>query len=166
MKLRNKISGKIHIVFVLCVFMLFAAVSFLLILIGIKQYSYTRHTANQSYLRRTVSSYVQEKIRQNDSRGCIDVVSLDGCDALAFTTTEGSSEYTTLIYCYDGSLRELIITDTSVYALSSGQKIVALQDFQPTVTMDGFIRIAVTDINGETYELLFSPISSEGGALY
>ena len=165
-KLRNTISGKIHIVFVLCVFALFVAVSFLLILIGIKQYSYTRDTANQSYVKRTVSSYLQEKIRQNDSRGCIDVLSLEGCDALAFTTIDGDTEYTTLIYCHDGSLRELVVTDTSVYSLASGQKILPISDFKPTITTDGLICIEVTDNDNEIYELLFSPVSMERRALY
>lgn len=166
MALRNETSGKIHIAFVLCVFALFVAVSFLLILIGIKQYSHTKDAASASYVKRTVSSYVQEKIRQHDSRGCMDVLSVDGCDALALTTKNGELEYTTLIYCYEGSLRELVITDTSVYSLSSGQKIVNLKEFSPVITEDGMIRITVTETNGNTYELLFSPTTMEGGTLY
>ncbi len=161
LQLRGLSSGKIHIVFILGLFTMFVATSFLLILIGIKQYNYTQEAAGDNYVQRTISSYVQEKIRQHDSVGCIYVTELDGCTALALVSKGENVEFTTYIYCYEGTLRELVVTDSSIYSLSSGQKIMALQGFLPEQISPECICITITT-QEESYQLYFSPECREG----
>ena len=45
----------------------FALTAFILVLIGVKQYKYTANAMNYNYEVRTVTSYLREKVRQNDS---------------------------------------------------------------------------------------------------
>lgn len=60
-----------------------------------------------SYDRRTAAQYLTTRVRQGDAAGQIDVRDFDGCDALVLTETYDGIPYETLVYCYDGALREL-----------------------------------------------------------
>ncbi len=53
--------------FVMLLFFLFALTAFILVLIGVKQYKSTANAMNYNYEVRTVTSYLREKVRQNDS---------------------------------------------------------------------------------------------------
>ena len=95
-------SHKIETVFILALFTMFAATAFLVVLIGAKQYQVTADYMNDNYEVRTASSYLQEKIRSNDTSDAITITELDGTPALAFTSIENDTEYTTYIYYFDG----------------------------------------------------------------
>ena len=62
----NSNTPKIDTVFVMVLFTLFSLTSFVLILIGVKQYKVTADTMSSNYELRTVTSYLSEKVRQND----------------------------------------------------------------------------------------------------
>lgn len=149
-------SKKIDTVFIFALITLFAATSFLLVLIGAKQYRNVTNIMNENYEDRTISSYLTEKIRQNDTRDAITVSSLEGIPALSLKATENGRSYTTYIYYYDGSLRELVATEGSVFTLSSGQEIIQMQGFTPQLVNASLLRAEVTDTNGDTQILYFS----------
>ncbi|MBQ1193873.1 MAG: DUF4860 domain-containing protein [Lachnospiraceae bacterium] len=148
--------SKTDTIFVLVVITLFAATSLSLALIGTKQYHHITNTMSENYNLRTVSSYLTEKIHQYDSKDAITIVDLDGTPALSLFATEGDISYATYIYCYNGALRELVVTKDSVYSLSGGQEIIKLQDFQPTLINSSLIHAIVTDIDGNQQHLYFS----------
>ena len=149
-------TKKFDSIFVLLLITLFAATSFLLILIGAKQYRFVTDTMNKNYETRTTSSYLTEKIRQSDSFGAITVTTLEGVPALSITTIENDVSYITYIYYYEGALRELIVTEHSVFALSSGQKIMELQEFIPTFISNSLLCIQVTNTSSYTETLYFT----------
>ena len=155
-------SKKIDTVFVLALITLFAATAFLLVLIGAKQYRHVTDTMNENYEDRTVSSYLTEKIRQNDTQDAISIVSLDGTTALSLKATEEGFQYITYIYYFEGALRELVVTGNSVFTLASGQEIIELQDFSPELVNDSLLRITVTDTRGNSQEL-YLPIHCSVG---
>ncbi len=153
-------SKKIDTVFVLALITLFAATAFMLVLIGAKQYRYVTNTMNENYEARTIASYLTEKIRQNDTAGHISVVNLEGTTALALRAQEDDFVYTTYIYYYEGSLRELVTTENSVFTLSSGQSIMEVQGFTPTLLRGKLLHITATDTLGKEIEL-YLPLHSD-----
>lgn len=167
LRLRNNSSGKIDTVFVLGLFTMFAATAFLLVLLGIKQYNHTREVSAENYEMRTLCSYLQEKIRQNDSANSIDITILQDSDgeehaALTFFTTENDITFITYIYYYDGILRELVVTDNSVYSLSSGQSIMDISDFTPEFISNDLLYVTITGSDGRESELYFTINASDG----
>ena len=79
-------------------------------------------TAN--YETRTVSSYLEEKMNQNDMAGSVAVTSIGAFPAIALSETVNDTIYTTYIYCYDGYLREITVSDGTTVVPGDGQKII------------------------------------------
>lgn len=142
-------SRKINTIFIFMLFTLFAAVSFSLTLIGVKQYHYVTEQMSENYTDRTTTSYLAEKIRQNDVSGAITVSDLMGVPALSITAQENDSTYTTYIYYYENALRELVVTNHSSFSLSSGQAIIPLCRFEPVFIGNDLIQVKITDTDGQ-----------------
>lgn len=143
---------KIDTVFIAALFVLFTMTSCLLVLIGARQYRATAHAMNENYEVRTASSYLTEKIRQNDTDAGIAIVDFAGGNALALTSSADSS-YTTYIYYYDGYLRELFVGDNAIYTPDSGQKIIACDRFEPQLVHSGLILANLTDTTGTLHKI-------------
>lgn len=155
-------SHKLDTVFVIGIFTMFAATSLLLSILGARQYQLTAGTMNQNYQVRTVASYLTEKIHQNDTASGVSVTSLDGTKALALQSDVNGTTYTTYIYYSDGWLRELYISDVSVYSLEAGQPIMEIEDFHIEQTDDGLLSLSFTDSDGHTYPIYVSLRSDRG----
>ena len=155
-------SRKIDTVFVLALVTLFAITSFVLVLIGAKQYRFVTDTMNENYEDRTASSYLTEKIRQFDNADSVYVTKLDTTSALALRAAEDGILYTTYIYYYEGSLRELVITENSVYDLSLGQEILPMQSFSPSLVTNTLLCIELADSTG-TPQTLYLAIHCGAG---
>ena len=150
-----KRSNKIDTIFILALITLFATTAIVLVLIGAKQYRLITDTMNQNHKKRTISSYLAEKIRQNDAINHVFISNLESVPALCILTEENEISYTTYIYYYNGALRELVVTKDSVFSLSSGQEIIELNDFTPELVDQKLIRTEITYTNGETQILYF-----------
>jgi hypothetical protein len=155
-------SHRIETAFILALFTMFAATAFLLVLIGAKQYQSTADSMNSNYEVRTAASYLEEKVRQNDSMGSVYATDLLGVQALAIQSLEDGVVYTTYIYYYGNSLRELFVTDSSVFSLDSGQEIIELSGFAVETLRPGFIRATYTGTDGIPYAVYLS-VHSEAG---
>lgn len=139
-------------VFVAALFVLFAMTAILLVLIGARQYRATAKAMNTNYEVRTASSYLTEKVRQNDSASGISIVDFAGGNALALTDATDNN-YTTYIYYYDGSIRELFVGENAVYTPDSGQAIIACKAFDLELVRSGLILASVTDTNGNLHKI-------------
>ena len=159
LRLDNRRSTKIDSVFVIALFTMFAVTAFLLILIGAKQYQHTADTMDANYESRTISSYLTEKIRQNDSQGMISVTEFEGTPALTLYTTENDVNYITYIYYYDSALREIVVNESSVFSLSSGQEIIKTGNFEAELVQNNLLKITITT-TAEKTQTLFLPIHS------
>lgn len=159
LRLDNRRSTKIDSVFVIALFTMFAVTAFLLILIGAKQYQHTADTMDANYESRTISSYLTEKIRQNDSQGKVRITEIEGVHALALETIENDVTYITYIYYYDNALREIVVNAQSVFSLGSGQEIIKTGGFTAELVKDNLIKITVTTTEGQK-ETLFLPLHS------
>ena len=150
---------RIDFVFVLALITLFAATSLSLVFIGAKQYRNVTNQINENYEERTTSSYLSEKLHQNDKQDAITIVNFDGITALCIKETTDDSSYVTYIYCYDGYLRELVVTESSVFSLESGEKLLAMKNFTPVLYNDSLIRIDATLSDG-TVQVFYYTIRS------
>ncbi len=156
LRLDNRRSTKIDSVFVIALFTMFAVTAFLLILIGAKQYQHTADTMDANYESRTISSYLTEKIRQSDSQGQISIVELENLSALALETVENDVTYITYIYYYDNALREIVVNDSSVFSLGTGQEIIKTGGFETELLDDDLLKITITTTNEEKQTLFLS----------
>lgn len=156
LQLDNRRSNKIDSVFVIALFTVFAITAFLLILIGAKQYQHTADMMDTNYESRTISSYLTEKIRQNDATESIFVTELDGVSALALVSYENDVTYVTYIYYYDEALREIMVTDNSVFSLATGQEIIKTNGFYAELIESDLLKITITTTEGTTKDLYLS----------
>lgn len=162
LRLNNKRSLKMDSVFVIALFTMFAITAFLLILIGAKQYQHTADAMDANYESRTISSYLTEKIRQNDNSGKVYISKLDGLDALAIETTQNDITYVTYIYYYKDALREIVVNESSVFSLETGQEIIKTGGFAAEMVDDDLIKITITT-NENNSQTLYLPIHSNAG---
>lgn len=162
LRLDNRRSNKIDGVFVIALFTMFAVTAFLLILIGARQYQRTADTMDANYESRTISSYLTEKIRQNDSLGNVVIAELEGIHALAIETVENDVTYITYIYYYKDALREIVVNENSVFSLDSGQEIIKTGGFTAEMVNDGLLKITITTTENQK-QLLYLPLHSNGG---
>lgn len=161
-KLHNT-SHRIDLIFVLALFTIFAATAFLAVLIGARQYQTTADSMNYNYEVRTASSYLEEKIRQNDTQDAISIVTLqDDVTAVALGTTENEVQCYTYIYCYDGWLRELYVTENASYALSAGQPLVELHGLSAEFAGKQLLKITFTGTDDVAYPVYLSLHASFG----
>lgn len=162
LRLNNKRAIKMDSVFVIALFTMFAITAFLLILIGAKQYQHTADAMDANYESRTISSYLTEKLRQNDNSGNVYISQLEGVDALAIETTQNDITYVTYIYYYNDALREIVVNESSVFSLETGQEIIKTGGFHAKMVRDDLIQITITT-NANGTQTLYLPIHSNSG---
>jgi hypothetical protein len=156
----HQTSHKIDTIFVLALFTIFAATTFIVVLIGARQYQVTADNMDYNYQVRTVSSYLEEKVRQNDTLGQIAIGSISGTEALVLSSTEGENTYHTYIYCYDGYLRELLIMEGASVGPESGQKIMELSDFSVSNVSANLLKVTFTNEEGTAFPVYLSTHTS------
>ena len=81
LELKKTPEHTIDRVFLLALLALFAATAFLVVSIGAKQYHSIADSMTANYETRTVSSYLEEKMNQNDMAGSVAVTSIDAFPA-------------------------------------------------------------------------------------
>lgn len=106
---------------------LFAVLAMGLALLSSGVYRSAAAAADENFTRRTALSYLVNQVRRADEAGCVSVGSFGGSDALFLTEHLGESDYVTVLYCYDGSLRELYTESTVVLTPADGMAILDLQ---------------------------------------
>ena len=162
LRLDNRRSTKIDSVFVIALFTMFAVTAFLLILIGAKQYQHTANTMDSNYESRTISSYLTEKIRQSDRQGQVSIEQIENTQALTIKTSEDDITYVTYIYYYDNALREIVVNDTSVFSLATGQEIIQTGGFEAEQISSNLLKITITTNEGKQQNLFLSLHSNDG----
>ena len=156
MQLRKSSGHTIDMVFILGLLAVFGITSFFVILVGAKQYQATANRMSDNYETRTISSYLEEKLNQNDICGSGTVVQLESSDALALTQTINEQSYTTYIYAYDGYLWEITVTSDTPVVPGSGQKILETKELEIEALSSNLYQFTVTSTFGEEYSLYVS----------
>jgi len=123
-RLNQSDSRSIDTFFILALLTLFSITSFFVIIIGARQYHAIADHMTENYETRTAASYLVEKFRQHDSADAVSITDLEGVSAISFTQVVNEKSYHTLIYAYDGYLREITISEDSNISPDAGQKII------------------------------------------
>ena len=156
MQLRKSSGHTIDMVFILGILAVFGITSFFVILVGAKQYQATANRMSDNYETRTISSYLEEKLNQNDICGSGTVVQLESSDALALTQTINEQSYTTYIYAYDGYLWEITVTSDTPVVPGSGQKILETKELEIEALSSNLYQFTITSTIGDEYSLYVS----------
>lgn len=156
----NTSSHKFDTVIVMLLFALFAVTSIVLVIIGIKQYNVTADSMSDNYQIRTATSFLQEKCRQNDDNNSFFISEVDGNKALAIEDESEDKTYTTYIYFYEGNLRELLVTEDSVYSADAGQSIIQLKSFKIKKVDDNLFKAKLVDENNTSSTVYLTTKSS------
>ena len=149
-------------VFALCG--LFAILAMGLTLLASSVYRNTVFDADRNFTHRTALSYLVNQVRRGDSAQGVSVEQFGGGDALRLTEhLDDGSAYVTLLYCFDGQLRELYMEEGGGLMPEDGLAILPLETLALEAE-DGLLRISVTDESGETFSTDVSPRTGVGEA--
>ena len=157
---RNR-SHVIDRIFPLAVLFVFAASSLVVLILSVHIYTGQTEQAEAHYRTDTPLSYIEEKIRQNDSDGGISAGTFQGQECLVLKGGSGDIRYTTYIYSYKGKLKELSLRDATDASLSDGKDILAVADFSVSEIRPGLFRFTSTDTDGTTASVTISERSRQ-----
>lgn len=93
-------------------------------------------------------TYLSTKIHSHDSRGAVSAGRFGDVDAV-YLAEEGGA-YETVLYVYDGQLRELLRERGAALMPGDGESITAAQGLTVTEPMKGLLRLRFTDAAGVT----------------
>ena len=152
----------IDLIFPIGLFFVFAASSFALVILAANIYSSTVHKSQSSFGTRTVLSYITEKIRQSDQNDAVSLGTFDGQKALVLKQTyDNDITYTTYIYEYRGTLRELFIQDGVKASAGNGREITQVQDFSIEELDRRLFQFTCTSMEGDTLSIVVSAKSEK-----
>ena len=148
------VSHKVDTVFTLILFGVFAVSVLLVLLAGAGVYQDIAARMERQYEERTCLSYLDAKVRHYDAAGQVVVEMLDECQALALYEEIEGVRYKTLIYCYDGYVRELFFEDGLAFQAEDGQRVLLAQDLSFRWAQTNLLQIVCTTAGGEEAELM------------
>lgn len=111
----------IDIIFALLLFAVFAMTVLMVLLSGARIYKDAVDDMTNRYERRTGIAYITTKLRRYGAAGGVRVGTFGGGDALFLSeTAENGKEYETVIYMFDGEVREQFAEKGSSFPEQSG----------------------------------------------
>ena len=109
---------------VLFLFAAFTVCILLVLLLGADAYRRVTSRDQAAYDRRTAVQYLSTKVRQTKNGGAVSLLpDAAAGDVLVLAEEAGGEAYVTLIYCYDGWLRELFTAEDAAVALEDGERL-------------------------------------------
>ena len=142
---RGKHVAGAFVFMLLGVFALFAA---FMVLMSAQFYRGIVDDAEAHGNSRVLTNYIINTVRGNDSADSVFVDNVNGTDVLVFVWSAEDSGYQTMVYCYEGSLREYFCARNEVPELSYGEIICPAQSFD--VSLEGnLLSIEAADADGE-----------------
>lgn len=143
-----KHSHTISQAFVFLLLGVFAVMSTLMVLFSAQLYRGAVAQTEQNSTARVLTSYVMNVVRGNDAAGSVHVDERGGVDVLAFDWKQDGAHYETLVYHYDGYLRELFADANQAFDPEFGDEICPAQGFRPEIR-DGMLVVSLTDEHGQ-----------------
>lgn len=158
-----QIRAKRHMIdflFTLALFCVFAATALSVSLVGAKVYKNTVNNMDINFERRTSLSYVSTKIRQFNSVGRIKTADFNGTASLVLTQDIEGITFNTMIYFYDGALRELSVREGIETSPQNGVEIIKISNFEFEEVLPSLYKLTSTDAEGNIAEMLISTVES------
>ena len=155
---KNNLAG----VFVLLVFAVFMVSVLLILLSGADTVQKLTNRDQQTYSQRTAVQYLATRVRQADRCGTVRADEAEGTSVLILTEEIEGAEYCTMVYCYDGYLREMLCPAGISLPLEFGEKILPAESF--SVTLEDSLLCAELQLTEEEHKTVFLDLRSEGGS--
>ena len=114
-----------------------------------------------SFDRRTAAQYVATRVRQGDSSGMVSVRTYEDSTALVLAEDIDGAMYETIVYCYDGYLRELFVPQDLEMDLEFGEKILPMNEFV-VYDCEGYLQIELELTDGYRETVLLQLRSDRG----
>ena len=132
-------------VVIVCLAGLFALLAMGVTLMGTGVYRAVVDDASTNSVQRTALSYVVNQIRRADAGGVAVGTFGDGDALRLIETGVDGSVYVTLIYCFEGALRELYMEEGTGLAPEDGMELLDLSSLTLSVTETGGLNISAGD---------------------
>ncbi len=149
MKTNTSKSHRIDTLFPITLFLVLTLFALMVIVLAAKIYENTTENSHRNHQSRIALSYISEKIHQADEECIISINQFDTQDALTFKQTYDGSNYSTYIYYYSGSLRELFVKEGVDISLSDGKVILELQEFSMVEADENLLYFSCTDMENQ-----------------
>ena len=133
---------RIDTVFVLIIFCIFAVSVLMVLMLGASIYQNMTEISREEQDERTVLSYIRTKVRNNDDNGRIFIGEFGGLPALIYEEQFDGRVFQTVIYHYNGWIRELFSEADLGFGPSDGIEIMQLDGIEFEELEDGLIRIS------------------------
>ena len=150
------------LLFILSLFCVFAASSVLVITFGANVYQSTVSRMEDNYTTRFSLSYIANQVRQHDQSQCVTLMPWDAAEQALVLYDGPESSYATVIYYYDGALRELYCDLDSGLGAADGLPIVELAALDMTLDR-GALQVEATAPDGKASALTLALRSAEMG---
>lgn len=105
--MKTAYSRKVDSVFVLIVFGVFVTSVLIVLSLSGNMYQTTVAITEEAYGEHTCFAYIRTKVKSSDTAGSIFAGEFDGLSALYIEEDYEGTAYQTVIYSYDGYMREL-----------------------------------------------------------
>lgn len=161
MRFQTRNRHVIDFVFPIALFFVFAASSLVVLILAADIYGSTTNELQSNDENRTALSYISEKIRQNDSEGGLDITTIDGIVCLSMSADYNEVPYTTYIYEYEGTLKELFIRDDAAVSLKNGKDIMEIHSLSMVQLDEQLYEFNAVDSQGISDFLIVSERSSQ-----
>ena len=152
-----KLNRKTNTIFVMLVFLIFTISVLLVLMFSASVYRNVSDSVRENYNERTALSYIWTKVRRFDDAGSIFVGEFNGQSALFINETLGGNQFQTVLYTYDGWLRELFGSAGMSFRLADGLPLLELDHLEFVQLESGIISVTSGDMN-----LLISQRSQTG----
>ncbi len=161
--MENSNKSRINDIFPILLFLVFTLSALGIVMVSVQIYQKILKQSEDSYDMEIAVAYVTEKFRSHDSLGSIDATEFSGTDALILTDQVIDQTFVTLIYSYDGYLRELYVEKELLPECNgeSGTKILEMDGFEVKKPSDSLFHLKFTDRSGKTMDTCLSTRSKE-----
>ena len=136
--------------FALILYGMFTLVSLLLVPIGAQIYrGVVQRTDDRSNVRASLS-YVANKVRSSSSAN---LETREGTTVLVLSEQQEEQRVETLIYCYEGKLRELYQMEGKAFVPANGEELAAVSGFSIAQPADDLLMVTSKDADGREHTL-------------
>lgn len=142
-------NHSVDIFFTISLFFVFTFCSLAVIVFGANVYKNTAEDMQENFTARTAVAYVTEKVRQNDKKSAVALLTQDGMDVLRIKTlSTEQGDFVTYIYCKEDGLYELLYPADREFNPAAGQKILEISAFSVKELTPSLLEISCEDASG------------------
>lgn len=145
--MRKTKGWKIDTIFAMVNFTVFTASMLLALLFGADVYNTITKNSQVSYDEKSRLSYIWTKVKSNDAAGMVYAGEFCGLSALCLEEEYGYTTYKTIIYLYDGWVRELFCEAGLEFSPEDGMSIVEAETLTFEQLDNGLIMACIDSEN-------------------